>query len=344
LYAQQILNECKKDINCTIVKFQELAKTQEQSIVLETFDDVLINVKESSNFCHPYAHRLGLFLYNYLGDLNQALSSTNPLLCGGAVYHGIVQNFMISEVAENNISPSEIEINQICPEDLEHPQSIDRWECLHGVGHGLTATHDYDVISAIERCKEFERGWESVSCAKGLFMENINNYVKTGTGAIQEDDIFFPCNKIDERFAPPCYHYQVRYLSIINDSYTFQIFEDCSKITDFAKYCFRGFGNLLGPEIYENQIESETCLVLSGEDRAECYKGIAMLYADNISTDEALDFCKIIPQEFKMDCYGEVGKWIHMVYSKDRQEQCSKSEKPYFDVCMNASLEGISIL
>ena len=70
-----------------------------------------------------------------------------------------------------------------------------------------------------------------------------------------------------------------------------------------------------------------------------------MLFADNRSIEEALDFCKIIPEEFKMDCYGEVGKWIHMVYTpEDRKVECSKAEKPYFDVCINSSLDGISIL
>jgi len=341
------LDECKKDNNCVIVSLQELAKNEEQSIVLATFEEILVNVKESRNFCHKYAHHAGVFLFNYVRDVNQALSSTNPVLCGGAAYHGIVQAYMISEVSENNISPSEIDIHKICPKDSEDPQAIERWECLHGIGHGLATTHDYDVFAAVERCKEFELGWESVSCSKGLFMENVVNYENTGIGAIKEDDIFFPCNTVDERSAPPCYHYHVIHLSVINDGFVSEIFEDCYEIIpeEFVKYCFRGTGKQLAPTIYLDKEKSATCLVPEKKYQTDCYKGIAMLFADNRSTEEAIDFCKIIPDEFKMDCYGEVGKWIHMVYSKeDRQEQCSKSEKPYFDVCMNSSLEGISIL
>ena len=325
---------------------QDLSKDEEQSIVLETINDLLLKMEDTNNFCHSYGHHLGEFLFDYVRDVNQAFSSSDQVLCGGATYHGIVQNFMISEVTENNISPTEIDISEICPEDSEHPHAIERWECLHGIGHGLTITHDYDIFAAVERCNEFEHGWESVSCAKGLFMENVNNYYRTGIGTIKEDDVLFPCNTVDEKFAPPCYHYQVTHISKIKNGDVIEMFEECNKIPNFAKYCYRGMGKALAPTIYFDKDKSATCLIPPIKFQTDCYKGVAMLFADNRSTEEALGFCKIIPEEFKMDCYGEVGKWIHMVYSteEDRQEECSKAEKPYFDVCINSSLDGISIL
>jgi len=325
---------------------QDLAEDEEQSVVLETFDDLLLKMEHATIFCHEYAHHLGGFLFSYVRDVNQAFSTSEEMFCGGAVYHGVVQGFMTSQVTDNNISPSDIAINKICPEDSEHPQAIERWECLHGIGHGLTITYDYDVFAAVERCNEFEQGWESVSCAKGLFMENVNNYYETGIGAINEDDVFFPCNMVDDKFAPPCYHYHVTHISKIKNGVVVDIFEECNKIPDFAKYCYRGMGKRFAPTVYSDVGKSATCLITPIEFQTDCYKGIAMLFADNRTTEEALDFCKTIPEEFKMDCFGEVGKWIHMVYSTEegRQEECSKAEKPYFDVCINSSLDDISIL
>ena len=63
--------------------------------------------------------------------------------------------------------------------------------------------------------------------------------------------------------------------------------------------------------------------------------------------DESFEFCKLIPEEFKPDCYDGMGKWIVMLHATDegRESDCSKAENSeYVDVCVKASLENIILL
>jgi len=60
-----------------------------------------------------------------------------------------------------------------------------------------------------------------------------------------------------------------------------------------------------------------------------------------------MNFCNNIPEELREECFGEVGKWIWMVYTEneDRIQSCLKSTKSdYFLSCMKANLENIQML
>ncbi|MGH9922416.1 MAG: hypothetical protein ACRD38_06670, partial [Nitrososphaerales archaeon] len=209
-HVDAIIAECQNNVHCAMRSLSELAKGKDRSTVLTTFTDLITEYDQSYYRCHETAHHLGMFLYSYLGDLNEALPYAKQE-CGGAVFHGIIQGFLGEQVAKK-VNPEDIDITKICPESDDNPYSIDRWQCLHGVGHGLTVLYDYDVFSAVKRCEVFEPGWEQISCSKGLFMQNVVNYLETGYGKFDENDILFPCNQVESKYAPSCYHYHTSYI------------------------------------------------------------------------------------------------------------------------------------
>jgi len=347
-FAPKIIERCGNDSNCAVEELYNLSKKENQNTIMITYYSLLDYFKKTETFCHRIAHHFGKFILEYSQNVTLALLSNDPVLCGGSIYHSIVATYMISQVTTHKRDPIDINIHQICPQDQENEPTITRWECLHGIGHGLTKSYEFDVFSAIKRCDEFKNGWERVSCSKGLFMENVVNYYKGGAATIDSSDLFFPCNKLEDRFVPPCYHYHARHILFQKNSNFDGAFLDCMKVPDeFAKYCYRGLGNQLTPYVLVDINYSLKCQNNKPIYQANCFQGIAMVLADNRSIDEALDFCEVVPPEFKVDCYAEVGKWIRMVYSTNEQrfEACLKSKNSeYIVACMKGNFEGIKIL
>jgi hypothetical protein len=346
-YAEEIIDKCGSNANCAIKSLRDLAQREEKGNMIATFNGLISKYRESNIFCHDDAHHVGMYFYAYIGNVDEPISYVDPTLCGGGAYHGIVQNYMTSQVVLGQVKPEEIIITDICPEIPANP-TIKRWECLHGVGHGLSEVYNYDVLTAVLRCDDFELEWEKVSCSKGLFMENVFHYRDTGTGAFKKDDLWFPCDAVDDKYAPACYHYQVSHFYFESRDIG-SIVEKCESVSeDYAKYCYRGLGKVLAPRVYSDFNRANVfCQEVKVVYQADCYIGIAMIFADNRNTAEALDFCRVIPDQFKMNCYVEVGKWIMMIFNthEGRVNECSKAKSSeYFDACMNATLEGIRIL
>ncbi len=348
-FATRILQECGTDSHCAVEELRILLNNKaHHNSIMKTYYDLVDFYKRTDFSCHTESHRLSEFLYGYLQNVTLALEYNDPLYCGGANYHGIVYSHIQSQVVLNGIDPSNVDISTICPNDPENEPTISRWECLHGIGHGLTKINNFDVFSAIERCEEFENDWERVSCSKGLFMENVGNYYNTGQGTISKNDLFFPCNQLDQKLSPACYHYQARHVYNQN-GYNFKsAFIECEKAPQgFEKYCYRGLGNKMGRNVQSDSDFARICLTAKLNSQEDCFKGIAMKYADNRSIKEALQFCKIIPDEFQGACYEEVGKWIRMVYDKpyERLQACLVSKNlKYFQACIEANFEELRIL
>ena len=73
-YAEEIMTECEGKVDCVINALSYIAEREEQSVVLLTFQDLISKYDESLLYCHPQAHHLGMFLYDYISDLSEALS------------------------------------------------------------------------------------------------------------------------------------------------------------------------------------------------------------------------------------------------------------------------------
>jgi len=260
-FAPMIIEVCEEDSQCAAMKLQKLTNNKiHNNSILKTYYDLFDYYKMTDFSCHHKSHNLSEFLYGYLQNVTLALEYNDPLDCGGGNYHAIVYSHLESQVILNGKDPSNVDISTICPNDSENEPTISRWECIHGVGHGLTKINNFDIFSAIERCEEFENDWERVSCSKGLFMENMDNYYDTGQGTISKNDLFFPCNKLEQKLSPPCYHYQARHVYNQND-YNFELaFIECEKAPKgFEKYCYRGLGNKMGRIVHSNSDFAQIC-------------------------------------------------------------------------------------
>jgi len=355
-YAVQIITDCEDDAECAVNALRDMAKREDRNTVLATFKEILYTYDEYRFACHKTAHHLGIFLYDYIGDLSETLSHAEQQ-CGGAAIHGIMQGYFAEQLAKG-MSKEDIGIANLCPEIEGHPYAIERWQCIHGIGHGLTISYEYDVFSAVQRCEVFEPGWEQTSCSKGLFMENMVANLRKEVRTLEEGDLLFPCNVVDAKYAPACYHYQTGHIfsqSSANLTEGFEVitrsFEVCNEISpnEFVKYCYYGMGRVLQSGVglnYERALAF--CQKGQSDYWSDCFKGMVMTHVNrDRNTDFGFAFCKFLPEEFKVDCYDAMGKWALMLHptSDGIAEECSKAESlDYFEICMKASLEDITLL
>jgi len=251
-YAPQIVDECKDDVHCAVNALRTLAKLEDKEKILEVFPN-LITSYESKNPCHEVGHHLGMWLNAYVGDTQIALDLAKQQ-CGGSIFHGVVQNSLQIQKF-NNVSLDDIDIQGICSQFKDDKSFINRWQCLHGIGHGLIDIYDYDTQSAVSRCDEFEPGLEQISCSKGVFMQNVVHYSETEKGDFEENDLFYPCNVSPSKYAPTCYHYHIAYMAFKSGGLGVQIpdaFDLCDDISpeEMIKYCYYGMGRQMQSRTY----------------------------------------------------------------------------------------------
>ena len=346
-YAEQIMSKCNTDVDCTIDALKNVAENEDKKTLLTIFTDIVSHYEQSLPYCHQEVHRLGKVLYTFIDDLPLALSYADQT-CSGAVYHAVVETFFEMQYLDD-VDPEDIDITVICPTNPENSYALERWQCLHGVGHGLSKIYDHDVFLAVKRCEEFESGLEQVSCFKGTFMENIIQYKKIGDGTFSNDDIMFPCNTVDAKYAPACYHYHTNYLFKQKGGSISQTFNECDKVVpeEFVKYCYYGMGRHLSIQVFDNmEISIRVCKMGSSEYHSYCFAGMVMALVNIRGIDQGFEFCKIIPEENKEGCYDGLGKWLHMLYfsEAERTDGCSKAEEAYYEVCNKANLESLKLM
>lgn len=347
--ARHIFQACERHPHCIVNKLEILAGREQKTAVIAILRSILAEYRDTSEYCHTFAHHIGEFVYAYTKNLPESLFIVDPTFCGGAAYHGIVQHFLTDQAMIGKFSPDSVDIKNLCPFDRKNPVSIDRWECLHGVGHGLASIYLYDSNKAVRRCAEFESTWEQVTCSKGLFMEIFSRASKKLPSDIKEDDPFFPCNSIDQQFSAPCYHYLVSYrLGLTNN--IDKTAAECQKINAASiEYCFRGLGRAVATISSNTDLLKSVCQnrVIPKPFQLACHLGAAMVLSDNRNSSEALKFCGLISEEHRNACFTEVGKWIKLVYPTEAQQQkeCTKAaDSESVQQCRNASLENIKIL
>ena len=336
--AIKILELCDTDKHCIVEALWSLAKQEkDDAIVFTAADEIMANFQQAGFYCHQQGHHVGLFLYSFTQDLSKSLSLADRK-CGGSIYHGIVENYFMTEVLFEGANVEEIDIADSCNQLLDDSKSMIYLECVHGVGHGLAKSYDYDVFSAVKRCDEFETGEEEAFCNQGVFMENVVEYHETGGGTFDENDLLYPCNQLDSKYAQNCYHYHSSYL-FKNTNSASEVFQQCDKINDEEQIqsCYVGVGGQISASLEKMEEINRHCQLGDPKYQNLCFIGVVLLVADQFGLDEAFKTCQLFPEKFKQGCYLFMGSWISKLNLTSEQidEECKKAEDlKYYKDCL----------
>ncbi len=119
---------------------------------------------------HVYTHAIGIEAYRENPSMPDVFPECTALFQSGC-YHGVIQaHFMAAGQVEGE------DLNALCKR--YKGESGDRWilfQCLHGLGHGLTMFYSHHLPRALEGCDLLTEWWDRQSCYGGAFMENITN-------------------------------------------------------------------------------------------------------------------------------------------------------------------------
>ena len=302
-----IVQECGRDNICVHDRLEELSETESEDLVLSTINNIITEWDEEDEPCHANAHHMGMFLVGYLdGDLVKSLSIVKNM-CGNAMYHGILENYIPIKVMVDKISLESLDIIAPC-KNFDSSQSSNAYrQCVHGMGHGLIKAYDYDVFEAVKRCDEFLDYRGNIECLDGLFMENHNQYFGNAeVGAYDEDDLLYPCNELDEKYQSHCYQYQGNIILNENDFSYLETFEICDGLPsiDSQKACTRTVSQYMTDWFFEEDFDKvvEMCNVENTNQVQSCIGSAVysiVIYGDANALEE---LCPLFQEEDMKTC------------------------------------------
>ena len=337
-HVKKIFSECGIEKHCTVEGLWDLAKLEDKQTALASTKEILAIYDEIGFYCHENGHHLGMFVYGLTGDLSEAISSVERR-CGGSVYHGIIENYFMTSLLLKNQKIEDLKITNIC--DAISGSDLKKYECLHGIGHGLFKSYNNDLFLALNRCEEFE---DPANCYHGVFMEYSIDYFKDNKESLNGEYIIKTCSSLEKKYQSVCYVYQANNIIISKKFSTKESLALCDTIEnkDSIKHCYNGVGVQIfnGEENIEGLVSE--CLTGNPNYQTYCLGGIESKILYERGIDNGFKFCKIIPEKSKYDCYTLIGDWIRSYSSSDLKKACSSAESgKYYEICVTPKSERI---
>ena len=123
--------------------------------------------------CHVISHFIGwtnLEKYNF--NMVQAFTSCASG-CVEGCFHGVMDRSIWKATDPHNIISN---IKNVC--DNLGTSPVNKYRCIHGVGHGLRAHGYLSIKDALTACDDaLESDFWIYICAGGIFMENMDQYI-----------------------------------------------------------------------------------------------------------------------------------------------------------------------
>lgn len=293
------------------------------------------------NLCHQEAHFVGRAAYDIFGV--EAFSDCT-LDCHSGCYHGAMERLF------SDSGSSEV-LNIVEKECSSMPTFFGRYQCFHGVGHGVLALSSFDLVGALDTCKDISSSGEKEGCYGGVFMENRNaslgesvGYEGHVTDWLSWDDLFFPCNTDlngDSDARDVCYNSQAGWMqTVLNYDQNAVISECMNAPEDVRGLCYRGVGrngthrdpllaeNVCGrvPEAYYSE-----CILSAS-------KGVIDYYGPNLDGSTNAFCAGFTNQEAKDLCYKRFIRNVPDFFAtpEGQKQMCVTMDEPYQSECVRS--------
>jgi hypothetical protein len=229
----------------------------------------------------------------------------------------------------------------------------DRWirfQCVHGMGHGLTMLYDHNLPKGLAGCDLLTEWWDRHSCYSGAFMENIVNVTmphhpasalahhdgKAGEHAAMEGmdhdmegmhhddappfkavdaaDPLYPCSALGERYQRACYEMQTSVMLYNNKGDIAGAAKSCDTAPpDMRPVCYASLGRDISSYSQQNHAEAvRMCSLGTVRYQPWCYYGLVKNLIDlDARPADGMAMCRDVPGESgKALCYDAVGEQV----------------------------------
>lgn len=332
---------------CYSRSFSEQLKTKGVAGAVAELDRIAKGDRDVAEHAHEYAHGIGIEAYGISTDIAGTFAACGDGYSSGC-RHGVIQAYFESR---EHVAPTDVEA--LCQPFKGANGS--RWvlfQCVHGMGHGLTMFHGHNLPRALEGCDMLSDGWDRESCYGGAFMESVINataphhpatqlaaeghhHGSTETfKAIEPSDPLYPCSIMAEKYLHACYQMQTSVMLYLNHGDIGDAGRSCEKAPAHMRpVCFQSLGrDITSYAMRDPQKTADLCRKASEPNRPACYFGAAKALVDwTATTDGALTFCRIVINDAGGPaCYQALGEEIATLVASapEREEQCSRAQVP----------------
>lgn len=300
---------------------------------------------------HPLAHALGRDAYTAYPDAPRAFAECPYTMASGCP-HGVLEEYLSSQAAV-----SDQQVRPLCQVVAATQGTFGLFQCLHGLGHGLTMFLMHDLFAALSYCDWLATTWERESCYGGAFMENIVSYqasiasgggqgassheghsMGTHAGILKPGDPQYPCNAVADTYKRACYTLQSTAFLTLNGYDVRAAFETCMTVeAAYVPTCFVSMGRDIS-SIAQREPNRTAQLCYEGNDAYEawCVAGAAKDFVNTAArAGPGLELCAIVIAAHERVCYAAVGE-ILLTLRPDaaaRTGECQGAEPGFVELC-----------
>ncbi len=296
---------------------------------------------------HGYTHVIGIRAWKPGDDVAQVFKSCTPLYQSGC-YHGVIQSYLTATGQVDSARTAEL-----C--DRISPSGEDNWlrfQCMHGLGHGLDMAWNWDLPRALGGCDWLATSWDRDSCYGGAVMENavasqpgghhtaMRALMQTGDdhGQMMEhdgqmmarppafkmrdsSDALYPCDSLAGHFQHACYlgHAGIL-LSHVGWDWGAGA-KECDRLDDTMRVpCYISLGTMAsGSTVRDTPKSVRLCAKGDPVWRQWCYVGVVKNFIDvTAAATDGVAFCREVPEGRDRDaCWQAVGEEMSVLYTSD---------------------------
>ena len=299
----------------------------------------------ASREAHALAHELGRRAYTIASDPGGAIAECPHTLASGCS-HGVMEAHLTATGIQD-----ESEIAGIC-DGFENGFSW--FQCLHGLGHGLTMFLEHNLTDALRYCDALSSQWSQESCYGGVFMENIVSYTlfveKDGSadphahhemrthGVLLPADPHYPCSVAEERYLRSCYLLQSSAFLELNGGDFGEAFRQCSLASEpYDEVCYQSLGRDVSAFAGRDPSFTRSLCALGNQTANEwCLFGAVKDFINTLAEPApGLELCAVVERGFKETCYRAVGEMVMVLIQEPliRSEVCKQAEPDFVATC-----------
>lgn len=301
-YDPSCINRVQHEYDCYEVYLLSILKAGGGTVALQELQRLSDENSFVRSECHPLTHSIGRAAWEQYGSYQAAVTYEDGT-CWSGYTHGVLERLLFKFSDDELI----VEINNVCEEDPVRGYDFDYYNCVHGLGHGVSWRFDNGVFEALPFCDALEGNWEKRSCYSGVFMQNIvvdGEFHKSRE--LRSDEPMYPCTVVEKKYKHTCYLMQTSYaLRVVGYDYA-KGFELCDTEADpgYEAICYRSMGrDISGNSHRDPERVVELCSLGRPDRQGACYAGAAKNAVFNDHGVEKADaLCAIVPEPYVADC------------------------------------------
>lgn len=310
---------------------------------------------------HLYTHLIGIKAWRPGRDVGATFASCTGLFQSGC-YHGVIQAYL---TAGGDVDSSRVA--SLC-DAIEGP-SGDKWhrfQCVHGVGHGLEMIWNWDLPRALAGCDWLPTAWDREGCYGGAFMENAVASIPGGHHAVAEviaeahqdhgtrespdlspafrmrdsADALYPCSVVGDRYQSSCYMLQGGIILQRVGMDFARAAAECDRAPARVRHnCYLSLGTSASGITVRNARQAiGYCSHGDPGYQPWCFVGVVKNFIDvTARPEDGLAFCTLVPEgRNRRQCWVAVGEQLRVLHATDESSRalgCARAPAEGREAC-----------